>query len=364
MSSLVEKITDKATAKGAPTPEGQHLAAIIPSKRSPFEITHRPTPKPGPDELVIQVKALALNPIDYYQRHYGFPTINYPAIIGSDIAGTVIAAGSSVASDAPKPGARVAAFAQSFFVLGDPDYGAFQTHVLVPAANAVPLPQGMSFHEGSILPMAVKTVFAGWHTIGLPLDAVHTAADKQGILVWGGASSVGTAAVQIAHLMGFRVYATASEKHHEYLKTLGASQVFDYKDDGVVERIVQAAKADGVTIAVGYLAAGPLQSGILHILDQTRGEGTAKLASAPPLAENPPTLDGVEVKFVVSPAEKAERREFDHFVFAVWLKDKLEKGEFVPSPKIRVVGKGLESLENALAEWNKGVSGEKIVLDM
>jgi len=246
---------------------------------------------------------------------------------------------------------------------GAPDYGAFQTHVLVPAENVVPLPQGMSFNEGSLLPMAVVTAWSGWYSIGLPRDTSYTAADKKGMLVWGGASSVGSAALQVAKSMGFIVYTTASEKHHEYLKGLGASKVFDYKGEHVVESIVKAAKEDGVTIQIGYDAVGQLKS-CLEILKELKGEGTAKLASAIVLSEDSPKMEGVEVKFVAAPEDEKESMEHFHFIFRVWLKEKLETGEFVPSPKIQVVEGGLESVNKALDELKKGVSGTKLVLEV
>lgn len=344
-------------------PSGQHLAAILRSKGSPLEVTHRPTPTPGPKELLIEVKSIALNPIDWYQREAGFAIASYPAIIGSDIAGTVLSTGSSVPSDAPEPGTRVAAFAPCFYAKGAPDYGAFQTRVLVPAANAVPLPQGMSFNEASLLPMAVATAWGGWHVIGVPRNAAYTAADKKGMLVWGGASSIGSAAVQIAKLLGFHVYVTASEKHHEYMKSLGASKVFDYRGEGVVESIVKAAKEDGVTLQMGFDAVGQLQS-CLDILKEFKGDSVAKLASAVPLSKDSPKVEGVEVKFVAAPDDEEERQETFHFMFGVWLKEKLAKGEFVPSPKIRVIEGGLEAANKGLDEWKKGVSGVKLVLEI
>lgn len=342
----------------------QHLAAILPSKGSPLQVTHRPTPNPGVNDLLIEVKSIALNPIDWLQRDYGFPTIAcYPAVLGSDIAGIVGSAGSSVPSDAPKPGTRVAAFAPCFFVQGAPDYGAFQTRVLVPAVNAVPLPQGISFNEASLLPAAVLTAWSGFYSIGVPRDTMYTAADKKGMLVWGGASSIGSAMVQVAKLMGFRVYATASEKHHEYLMRLGASKMFDYKSADVVASIVKAAKGDGVTVETGFDAVGQLKS-CLETLGELKGEGTAKLASAVPLSEDSPKVEGMEVKFVAAPKNEEERTEFFHFAFRVWLKERLEKGEFVPSPKVQVVEGGLESAQKGLDELKKGVSGMKLVLEV
>ena len=347
------------------TTSSQHLAAILPSKAAgALEINQRPTPTPGPHELLIEVKSIALNPIDYYQRDMGFPPLDhYPTVLGSDIAGTVISAGSSVPSDAPKPGTRVAAFAPCFFTKGLSDYGAFQTRVLVPAANAVPLPSGISFNEASLLPMAVVTALSGCYSIGLPRDTAYTPQDKKGILIWGGAGSVGSAMIQVAKSMGFIVYATASAKHHEYLKTLGASKLFDYKSENVVEDIIKTAKADGVTIQTGYDTAGQVKS-CLEILKELKGNEPAKLATAVHPAEDTPTVEGVEVKFVMAPQDEKERTEHFHYCFGVWLKEKLEKGEFVPSPKVKVVEGGLGAIDKGLDELKKGVSGVKLVLEV
>ena len=105
MSSIVNKIKDEVG--DASIPSGQHLAAILRSKGSALEVNHRPTPTLGANDLLIEVKSIALNPVDWYQREYGFPPISYPVVISSYIAGTVVSAGSSVPFDAPKPGTRV-----------------------------------------------------------------------------------------------------------------------------------------------------------------------------------------------------------------------------------------------------------------
>ncbi len=233
----------------------------------------------------------------------------------------------------------------------------------MPAANAVRLPDTVGFNEGCVMPMAVVTAWSGWYSIGLARETAYRAEERKGMLIWGGASSVGSAAIQIARTMGFRVYATASERHHGYLRGLGASRVFDYRGEDVVERIVQAAKADGVTIQEGLDAAAQLKP-CLEILKQCKGAGIAKLASARPVPEDAPEVEGVEAKFIMAPSGDEGRTEHFHFVFGVWLKEKLETGEFVPSPKIRVVGGGLESVNKGLDELRGGVSGVKFVVEV
>lgn len=341
----------------------QHQAAVLTAVGTNLTLVERPTPTPGPDELLIQVKSVALNPIDWKQRETAFAIATWPAVVGSDVAGTVISAGSSVPEDAPKPGARVTAFAPFFFTRGAPDYGAFQERVLVPATNAVEIPDKLSFNEASILPLAVLTAWTGWYSIGLPLNTSYKESDKKGVLVWGAASSVGSTTVQTAKSMGFKVYATASEKHHEYIKSLGASRVFDYKTKNVVDNIVEAVKADGVTVEIGYDAVGALESSqaVLKRLNPTK---IVRLASAVPLTPESPTTEGVETKFVMSPLDPRERQEQIHWVFGVWLKKRLETGEFVPSPHIRVIEGGLTSVNKGLDELKKGVSGTKLVLEI
>ena len=339
-----------------------HTAALLPAQGSALEVTQRPTPTPGPRELLIEVKSIALNPVDWKQRDFGFALTTYPAVLGSDVAGSVLSVGSDVPSEF-KEGTRIAAFAPTFFKGGAADYGAFQTRVLVPSDNAVPLPKGMSFNEGSLLPMAVVTPWCGWYSIGLPYATAFKPADKKGMLIWGGASCIGGAAVQIAKLMGFTVYATASEKNHPYVKSLGASHVFDYRSEDVVTQIVKAAKADGITVSMAFDAAGQLKD-IMDVLAQTKGQGTAKVASAIPLMGEQPKVEGVEAKFVLPPEGEEGRTNHFHFVFNVWLNEKLEKEEFVPNPKIQVIGNGLESIQVGLDTLKKGVSGTKLVVEM
>ncbi|KAI8815006.1 chaperonin 10-like protein [Cladochytrium replicatum] len=336
----------------------EHRAAFIPKKGAKLAVSSRPTPAPGPTEVLIAVKSIALNPIDNVSLASGLGVDAYPAIIGSDIAGTIVALGSDVPTQSLKLGARVAAFAPAFTKRGVPDYGAFQEYVLVCYEAVVPLPEKISFNEGPLLPMAVQTVFAAFQTIGLPRDAKYSPSDKKGFLVWGAAGSVGSAALQIAQLQGYHVYAAASSKHHPYLSTLGAHRSFDYTDPAVVSAIVRSARADGIALDAGFLATGDIGPSA-EVLRQARSAPSvvAKLAVAP--------LDHDVAKFVLAPENEEERNKFYAFVFEGWLKDRLVGGEFVPSPKVKVVVPGgLEGIQAGLDELGKKVSGVKLVVEL
>lgn len=266
-------------------------------------------------------------------------------------------------ADVPQPGTRVAAFAPCFFSKGLPDYGAFQTKVLVPAVNVVALPKHVGFRDAAMLPMAVVTAWSGVYCMGLERGSAYEVEDKKGFLVWGGAGSVGGAVVQVARSMGFNVYVTASEKHHGYLMGLGARRVFDYRSGNVVGDIVEAVRRDGVIVQAGFDSVGQVGS-CLDVLKEVKGVGTAWLATAVMIPEDSPKVEGVEVRFVKAPEGEEERREHFHFVFGVWLREKLENGGFVPSPKVKVVEGGLESIDKGLDELKKGVSGVKLVIEV
>jgi NADPH:quinone reductase-like Zn-dependent oxidoreductase len=116
-------------------------------------VTHRPTPTPGPNDLLIEVNSIALNPVDWYQRYHDFAITSYPAIIGSDISGTVVSAGSSVPSDAPKPGNHVSAYAPCSIHKSHLTTAPSRPACLSPPQTwRTSIPMGMSFNEACLLP--------------------------------------------------------------------------------------------------------------------------------------------------------------------------------------------------------------------
>lgn len=340
----------------------KHQAAILSEKGAQLSISDRATPEPGPSEVLIEVKAVALNPVDYYQRDFGMPPVPiYPAVAGSDVAGIVAKIGSNV-SNAPAPGSRAIAFASSFYQNGSPDHGAFQKYVLAQSEGVISLPDALSFEQGAVFPLAVMTAMSGWTTVGLSLDTNYTPQDKQAVLIWGAASSVGTFAVQSAKSIGFTVYATASPKHHEYIKNLGADAVFDYKASDVVSKIIDTVRKDGVTLrTANCIVDGALQP-TLDVLKATKGDAVARVAHTPALFPGHPTADGVEITFNLPPMEPAARGEHMYKCFHVWLQNGLKSGKVVPSPRVQVEAGGLEGLNKALDTLKAGVSGVKIVV--
>ncbi|KAK3381746.1 chaperonin 10-like protein [Podospora didyma] len=343
----------------------KHLASILPQKGGPLVVAERTTPEPGPGEILIEVKAVALNPIDYHQRDLGMPGVPfYPAVIGLDAAGVVAKAEPGV-SGGPSPGTRVAVMAIAFYENGSPDQAAFQKFLIAKQECVVRLPDHISFEQGALVPVAAVTALTAWITVGVPLDAKpYTPEDKQAVLVWGGASSIGTFIIQSARKYGFIVYTTASAHNHAYLKTLGVHAVFDYKSDDVVSQIVAAVKRDGVVLNKAHVAVGDGLQATLDVLKETRGDASvaASVAHSPLLAPNHPTLENTEIKFVAPLFDVAHRRNVMRATFDGWLDAGLKSGSVVPSPRVQLEEGGLDGLNAALDKLRAGVSCAKIVL--
>jgi NADPH:quinone reductase-like Zn-dependent oxidoreductase len=384
-----------------------HLAAISHAKGGPLTIHPRQTPKPGPGDLLIAVKSIALNPADIAMRDTGLFIASYPAILGFDIAGLVVDVGQDVpvapTNNSPtSPGiffetgkTRAAAYAASVWKSCELDYGAFQGYCLVPWQHAVLLPEEISWNEAATIPVAVQVPLSAWDVLGVlrvgeasvsasaNIDTSGRTLDerrkRQALLVWGASSSVGTMGVQTARVLRddpnsqiAAVYATAGIANHEYVKSLGADRVFEYKDSNVVDKIICAAGDDGLIIRHSFLATGDLaacQAVLKAFVGDTpvdgKGSTTGKIASAPVIPPNAKDVDGIETIFVMPSFDDEGVRlaQFEYWL-GTWCRENLAKGNIRPSPEVRVVGRGLDAINTGLDELARGVSCAKLVVEV
>ncbi|RDW93629.1 zinc-binding alcohol dehydrogenase family protein [Aspergillus mulundensis] len=349
-----------------------HRAAILPTKGALFTIQARPTPPPSPGELLIAVKSIALNPADIIMRNTGLFIPSYPTVTGFDMAGLVLEVGEDVPS-AFKPGTRVAAYSASAWKGCNPDYGAFQEICLVPWQHAAILPQGISWHHAATLPVAVQVPLSAWDAMGIPRTGKDTASGiekREALLIWGASSSVGTMGVQTARILRVdpssfiaAVYAVAGAENLNYVRSLGADRVFDYKDPCVVDAIISAARQDGLVIKHCFLATGDLASCQAVLRGFIAKTKTAKIASAPPVPSDAEVIEGLETIFVM-PSNAEEERLEQFRSWMTWLSENIEKGTIRPSPEPKVVGKGLEAINEGLDELALGVSCTKLVVEV
>ncbi|BCS13856.1 alcohol dehydrogenase [Aspergillus luchuensis] len=366
-----------------------HLAALLPSKSSTLTLTTRPNPTPGPNDLLVAVKSIALNPADAIMRETGLFIPTYPTVIGFDLSGLVLEVGTNVPKHFHPGITRIAAYSASVWKACNPDYGAFQEKCLVPWQHVVPLPDKVvtiSWNEAAVLPVAVQVALNAWEMMGLQLvcdTQTHNGIKgqagkkKEVLLVWGGSSSVGSMGVQVARVLRDQpgssiaaVYATAGAANHEYVRSLGADRVFDHRDPNVVDEIVKMAKEDGCVIRYCFLAVGDVRMCQAVLGDFVRNvEGDenvmAKIASAPVVPSDVEVLDRVEVIFVM-PAMDDEEKRLDQFRYwlGTWARENLANGSIRPSPELRVVGRGLQAVNDGLDGLSRGVSCTKLIVEV
>jgi NADPH:quinone reductase-like Zn-dependent oxidoreductase len=172
-------------------------------------------------------------------------------------------------------------------VTKDNKHGAFQLYVAVLHTAVAPLPASISFAQGSVLPLAVSTAAAGLYQPGflelpLPSTTLTSANEGKTLLVWGGSSSVGSATVQLASASGLTVFATASSSNFEFVKSLGAAQVFDHSKNDVVQQIVDALKGTTLVGVYDAIALADTVTKSAEILKAAVGKGVIATVLPPP----------------------------------------------------------------------------------
>ncbi len=197
------------------------------------------SPVPGPGEVRIRVGASGMNHLDLWVRR-GLPVeTTMPHIGGSDVAGTVDAVGAGVSDW--RGGERVVVnptlscgscawclegeepLCDEFRILGEHTQGGFAEYVVVPAGNLYRIPDHVPFERAAAAPLVFLTAWRGLVTRGR-LTA------NESVLITAASGGVGTAAIQIAKLLGATVFAVTSSPWVERVAQLGADRVFDRLD--------------------------------------------------------------------------------------------------------------------------------------
>jgi len=223
-----------------------------------------PDPRPREDEVLVRVRACALNHLDIWVRK-GLPGVKLPRIPGSDITGEVVEAGKYVAGF--KPGQRVVLApmhfcghcpkcvaglqnqCREFTVLGNGVDGGDCELIAVKADNVIPIPDTLNFEQAASVPLVFVTA---WHML------VGRAGIRPGqtVLVLGAGSGVGIAAIQIARLFHCRVITTAgSEEKLEKARALGADFGINHYKQRISEEVRKITNKEGVDIVIEHVGA-------------------------------------------------------------------------------------------------------------
>jgi NADPH:quinone reductase-like Zn-dependent oxidoreductase len=238
-------------------------AVVVPRHGGPevLEVVTRPRPTPLAGEVLLQVKAAGVNHLDTFVRR-GMPGIALPLpmIPGSDASGIVAAAGAGVTG--VKEGDRVFVspgyscercraclsgnepLCRFYGLLGEHRDGTQAEYLVLRASQALPLPDSVSFEEGAAFPLVFLTA---WHMLVARAGLRH----GEEVLVHAGGSGVGSAAIQIARLLGARVLTTVggAEKAAK-AKALGADEVIDHRASDFLAETRRLTGKRGVDIVV------------------------------------------------------------------------------------------------------------------
>lgn len=341
----------------------KNYAAWIPSEKAQLKVGEAPFPDCSDEELVIRNHVVAINPVDWkIQSSDGF-SLQYPAILGEDVAGEVVQVGSNL-NNKFQIGHRVIAHSSG---LGrGPAYGGFQLYPVLTAATTSLIPDDISFTEAAVLPLSISTAAAGLFmnaTLGLKYPEMDLSpsrlfadnGDIPALLLWGGSSSIGSSVIQFASAAGYAVITTASPSNYQYCKDLGAAYVLDYHNPDIIPLLISLLK--GRTVVGSYDAIGSdvtvrQCASILHAL------GGGKIAS---VGSAPDDLFGdVTVARILSGNIVSQEPEVAKKIWGSYVPSALKTGSFVPSPKALVVGNGLEEVQKGLDRQKQGVSARKV----
>jgi len=233
-------------------------------------------PTPGPDDVVVRVGACALNHVDLLLLDGRFPPPEgLPHVNGCEVTGTIETVGARVTG--LERGQRVIIFpgfacggceyclrgertvCVKYGYLGAHKDGGYADRVKAPAANILPLPEAIAFEAGAALPMAMVTA---WHA----LVAQARLQPGQTVLVQAAGSGVGSAAIQIARLVGARVITTVgSDDKTEFARSLGAERVVNYRTRDFVEAVRTWTNKRGVDVVVEHIGGETFEKSILAL---------------------------------------------------------------------------------------------------
>ena len=220
--------------------------------------TSVPRPKPGPDEVLVQVKAVGVNPVDVLIRQGLFGPQQFPYIPGADFAGIVEEVGTNVMT--VKVGERVYG--------SDTDspngMSAYAQFIAIKHNLVHPLHDTLTFSQGACIPIPYFTAYRA-------LAQLAQAKPGETVFIHGASGGVGIASVQIASGLGLTVIGTSSTPEGQQLaRKAGAHFVFNHYEEGYLEKVKEAAGERGIDLIIESIADKNLKKDLNLVRDKGR----------------------------------------------------------------------------------------------
>lgn len=230
------------------------IAITAPGGPEVLRPIERPVPVPGPGEVLIKVAAAGINRPDVLQRSGHYP----PPAGASDLPGLEVA-GEIVAGDAEAGG-----FAVGDQVCALVTGGGYAEYCVAPALQCLPIPKGLSLVEAAGLPETYFTVWSNVFQRG-------RLSGEETLLVHGGASGIGTTAIQLARALGHQVYATVgSDERVRAVQALGATLGINYKTQDYAAVVKEATGGRGVDVILDMVAGDYIARNLTCLADDGR----------------------------------------------------------------------------------------------
>lgn len=192
-----------------------------PEQRTELSLMDISIPTIDDNEVLVRVHAAGVGSHD----RWALPANpRFPFAIGLEGAGVIVNVGSEVSDFAV--GDRV-----MFSIMGQPKGGTWAEFAAVPAQALIAMPDDLTFIKAAALPIAGKTALEGIKALNLPRDGT--------VLIAGASGAIGTLAIQLAAMRGYRIAASASAKNHEFMRELGAELTVDYRDSEWPQQVLR-----------------------------------------------------------------------------------------------------------------------------
>jgi NADPH:quinone reductase-like Zn-dependent oxidoreductase len=256
-------------------------------------------------------------------------------------------------------------------VSGRPQDGAFALFTVIPADKTAILPDNTSFTDGVVVPFALEAAVCALSlkepgvampgvftpALGLPYPSLESPAPSSGktLVVYGGSSSVGSMATQLATAAGIHVISIAGAHNFDFSKRCGAAHVFDHKDPLVADKVIKAVGKSGKAF-IGIFDAIASPETYAHDLAILAKLGGGHLACVHPPPNNVPANVKAGMIFAVNDIATPVWKEY--------VTPALQAGKLQCLPPPSVVGKGLERIQEALKKSKAGVSATKLVVEL
>ncbi len=243
------------------------------SQRAISDLTIIDIPKPEitANDVLVKVTAVGLNPVDFKVIENGVDAWTYPHIIGMDIVGEIVELGEQVTQF--QIGDRVAGHGNLT------KQGCLSEFASVPAYQLAKIPDSISHTDAAALLCNGLTAYQA-------MFRKATLTNKKNILIHAGSGGVGSIAIQLAKMAGLTVYTTASTAKIDFVKSLGADVVIDYKTENVSERIAELTDGLGIDMIINTIG----KNEATEDLKRLAYNGSLIAVVSPPRIENPSDL--------------------------------------------------------------------------